>query len=162
MLRARAWRHLLLLTRAALCLAGCLPAARVTALRTPTTGPTPTVAATGRRAGDTLTILYWQAPTVLNPHLAQGAKDRPDSRIAYEPLASFDRDGNLIPFPFEGSFAVMLSALRGYATTRNRIHRQEFEVNRAANDISWDELWRERGGLPADEQKLLDQVWESR
>jgi peptide/nickel transport system substrate-binding protein len=35
---------------------------------------------------------------VLNPHLAQGAKDRPASRITYEPLASYDRDGNLIPF----------------------------------------------------------------
>ena len=56
------------------------------------------MAATGRGAGDTLTILYWQAPTVLNPHLAQGAKDRVATRITYEPLASYDRDGNLIPF----------------------------------------------------------------
>jgi peptide/nickel transport system substrate-binding protein len=43
-------------------------------------------------------MLYWQAPTVLNPHYAQGAKDQAACRIAYEPLASYDRDGNLVPF----------------------------------------------------------------
>jgi len=47
---------------------------------------------------DTLTILYWQAPTVLNPHMAQAAKDRAACRITYEPLASYDRNGNLVPF----------------------------------------------------------------
>jgi peptide/nickel transport system substrate-binding protein len=80
-----------------LCLASCLPEARPTP-RALAAAPTPTVAATGRGAGEPLTILYWQAPTVLNPHLAQGAKDRVASRIAYEPLASYDREGNLIPF----------------------------------------------------------------
>ena len=63
---------------------------------------------------------------------------------------------------FEGSFAAMLSALRGYTTTRNRIFRQEYEVNLAANNISWDQLWGNRGSLPADQQKLLEQVQESR
>src|SRR3954471_8306557 len=47
---------------------------------------------------DTLKLLLWQGPTTLNPHFAQGAKDQTASRIVYEPLASFDRDGNLIPF----------------------------------------------------------------
>jgi peptide/nickel transport system substrate-binding protein len=88
----------LLLAWAALSLAGCLPAARSAPPRSPAAAPSPTAPATGRGAGDTLTILYWQAPTVLNPHLAQGAKDRVASRITYEPLASYDRDGNLIPF----------------------------------------------------------------
>jgi peptide/nickel transport system substrate-binding protein len=88
----------LLLAWAALCLGGCLPQARPAPPRAPTTAPASTATATGRGAGDTLTILYWQAPTVLNPHLAQGAKDRVASRIAYEPLASYDREGNLIPF----------------------------------------------------------------
>jgi peptide/nickel transport system substrate-binding protein len=87
-----------LLAWAACCLAGCLPAARPAPARAPAATPPPTVAPTGRGAGDTLTILYWQAPTVLNPHLAAGAKDRVASRIAYEPLASYDRDGNLVPF----------------------------------------------------------------
>jgi peptide/nickel transport system substrate-binding protein len=46
----------------------------------------------------TLKLLYWQAPTILNPHLSTGFKDAEASRITLEPLASFDNDGNLIPF----------------------------------------------------------------
>lgn len=96
----------LLLAWVVLCVTSCLPTGGGTRLGPPTTAPSATTtgtaghvsAATGRGAGDTLTILYWQAPTVLNPHLAQGAKDRAASRITYEPLASYDRDGYLIPF----------------------------------------------------------------
>jgi CHASE3 domain sensor protein len=62
---------------------------------------------------------------------------------------------------FEASFAAMLSALRGYTTTRNRIFRQEYEVNRAANDISWSQVWSVRGSLPADQQ-LLEEVRQGR
>src|SRR5690349_3985741 len=46
----------------------------------------------------TLRLLLWQAPTTLNPHLAPGIKDQTASRITYEPLASFDRSGKLVPF----------------------------------------------------------------
>ena len=46
----------------------------------------------------TLKLLYWQAPTILNPHLSTGFKDAEASRITLEPLASFDNDGNLVPF----------------------------------------------------------------
>lgn len=53
---------------------------------------------TNSSAGDTLRLLYWQAPTILNPHLAQGTKDFEASRIVYEPLASYDKDGKLILF----------------------------------------------------------------
>src|SRR5262245_44687535 len=47
---------------------------------------------------DTLRLLLWQAPTTLNPHFADGAKDQIPSRISYEPLASFNQEGNLVPF----------------------------------------------------------------
>ena len=57
----------------------------------------PTEAAPARGQGDTLTLLYFQAPTVVNPHLSPGTKDLSASRITYEPLASFDKDGKLIP-----------------------------------------------------------------
>lgn len=46
----------------------------------------------------TLKLLYWQAPTILNPHLSNGFKDSEASRITLEPLASFDAAGNLRPF----------------------------------------------------------------
>jgi peptide/nickel transport system substrate-binding protein len=97
MANGRRWRPLLLLAWTACCLIGCLPEARSVS-RAPTPVPTSTVVAAGRGVGGTLTILYWQAPTVLNPHFAQGAKDRGPCRITYEPLASFDRDGKLVPF----------------------------------------------------------------
>lgn len=60
--------------------------------------PTPTVEPTGRGAGRTLKLLYWQAPSTLNPHLTSASQDWGASRITYEPLASFDKDGNLVPF----------------------------------------------------------------
>jgi len=45
----------------------------------------------------TLKLLYWQAPTILNPHLSNGFKDAEASRITLEPLASYDAAGNLVP-----------------------------------------------------------------
>lgn len=48
--------------------------------------------------GDTLRIISPEAPTLLNPHLSSSLQDWEPSRITYEPLASFDKDGNLIPF----------------------------------------------------------------
>jgi peptide/nickel transport system substrate-binding protein len=50
-----------------------------------------------RGGGGQLKALWWQAPTLLNPHFATGTKDQDASRIFYEPLASFDPDGNLVP-----------------------------------------------------------------
>lgn len=47
---------------------------------------------------DVLRLLLWQAPTTLNPHLASGIKDQTASRVSYEPLASFDQAGTLVPF----------------------------------------------------------------
>jgi len=48
-------------------------------------------------SGGTLKLLWWQGPTLLNPHFAVGTKDQDGSRIFYEPLASWDPDGNLLP-----------------------------------------------------------------
>ena len=47
--------------------------------------------------GGPLKILLWQAATLLNPHFASGTKDQIASRIFYEPLAGWDKEGNLIP-----------------------------------------------------------------
>jgi peptide/nickel transport system substrate-binding protein len=46
----------------------------------------------------TLRILLWQAPTTLNPHILSGSKDQVVTRIIYEPLATFDANGKLVPF----------------------------------------------------------------
>src|SRR5215831_829097 len=51
-----------------------------------------------RRGGNgLLKTLWWQAPTLLNPHFATGTKDQDAARIFYEPLAAFDPDGNVVP-----------------------------------------------------------------
>ena len=47
--------------------------------------------------GGPLKLLYWQAPTLLNPHFAVGFKDQEACRIFYEPMAGWDPDGNLVP-----------------------------------------------------------------
>ena len=47
--------------------------------------------------GGLLKLLWWQSPTLLNPHFAVGTKDQDGSRIFYEPLAGWDPDGNLVP-----------------------------------------------------------------
>ena len=35
---------------------------------------------------------------MVNPHLSSGTKDLSASRITYEPLASFNKDAELVPF----------------------------------------------------------------
>lgn len=75
---------------AALTLAACQPATAPGP--SPTTGASAT-AAVSRGAGDDLKILYWQAPTILNPHLSTGTKDFDAARLVLEPLASWGPDG---------------------------------------------------------------------
>ena len=46
---------------------------------------------------ETLTILYWQAPSTPNPYLSGGFKDRDAGAITLQPLAYFDPNGTLVP-----------------------------------------------------------------
>jgi peptide/nickel transport system substrate-binding protein len=50
-----------------------------------------------RGGGGRLRLLWWQAPTLLNGHFATGTKDEDAARPVYEPLLSFDPDGNFVP-----------------------------------------------------------------
>ena len=52
---------------------------------------------TRRGGGGALRLLWWQAPTLLNPHFAVGQKDSDAASLFYEPLATWDPDANLIP-----------------------------------------------------------------
>jgi peptide/nickel transport system substrate-binding protein len=47
--------------------------------------------------GGALKTLWWQGPTLLNPHFAVGTKDQDGSRVFYEPLAAWGPDGDLVP-----------------------------------------------------------------
>jgi peptide/nickel transport system substrate-binding protein len=52
---------------------------------------------TKRGGGGIVKTLWWQAPTLLNPHFANGTKDQDASRVFYEPLGAYDPDGNIVP-----------------------------------------------------------------
>jgi peptide/nickel transport system substrate-binding protein len=48
--------------------------------------------------GGKLHLFFWQAPDTLNPHLSAARQDLSASRIVYEPLASLNGKGQLVPF----------------------------------------------------------------
>ena len=43
-------------------------------------------------------IIYWQAPSILNPYLSGGTKDIESASLVIEPLARFDEKGALVPY----------------------------------------------------------------
>lgn len=43
-------------------------------------------------------IIYWQAPSILNPFLSGGTKDVEAASMIIEPLARYDENGNLVPW----------------------------------------------------------------
>ncbi len=55
-------------------------------------------AAGSRGTGGTLNLIYWQAPSILNPYLSGGTKDIEASSVVLEPLAHYDMDGTLLPW----------------------------------------------------------------
>ena len=45
-----------------------------------------------------VSIIYWQAPSILNPYLSGGTKDLEASSLVIEPLGRHDAKGNLVPW----------------------------------------------------------------
>ena len=56
-----------------------------------------TPAAAGRGADGELRMLYWQAPSILNPFLSGGTKDIHAAAMVLEPLARYDENGDMVP-----------------------------------------------------------------
>ncbi len=50
-----------------------------------------------RGADGQLNIIYWQAPSTMNPFLSGGTKEVEAASMVLEPLASYDQDGNIVP-----------------------------------------------------------------
>jgi peptide/nickel transport system substrate-binding protein len=50
-----------------------------------------------RGGGGQLKILYWQAPSILNPHMTRGTKDVDACSLFYEQLLYIDADANFVP-----------------------------------------------------------------
>ena len=47
--------------------------------------------------GGSATLLYWQAPTILNPYLSRGIKDAEAASLVIEPLAEYNPNGEIVP-----------------------------------------------------------------
>lgn len=58
----------------------------------------PTEAPAAVERGGKLNILYWQAITILNPHLASGTKDYDGATPILEPLARYDQNDEIVPY----------------------------------------------------------------
>jgi len=73
------------------------------ALGAPTTSPLGAAGGVGpgprgRGTAGTLKILYWQAPTTMNPHFSSGGQNSDPARLVLEPLANFDKNDRLVPW----------------------------------------------------------------
>lgn len=75
---------------------------------------------------------------------------RPASKDTVSQLADVAR--------FQGSFSAMLSGLRGYVTTRNRIFRSEYEANYDLNQIAWERLKADAPTLDPVQQALVADI----
>jgi CHASE3 domain sensor protein len=84
---------------------------------------------------------------------AQGQREpTPDNTALLQDIAQF-----------QGNFAAMLSALRGYVATRNPIFRDyEYEVNLVSNQLVWERLQSKRHLLTDNQQVLLDNIKNNR
>ena len=53
----------------------------------------------GERARDgEVKIIYWQAPSILNPYLSGGTKDIESSSLVIEPMGRYDQNGDMMPW----------------------------------------------------------------
>ncbi|MBM9595348.1 peptide ABC transporter substrate-binding protein [Roseitranquillus sediminis] len=53
----------------------------------------------GERGRDgQLNIIYWQAPSTLNPYLSGGTKEVESASLVIEPLARYDENGEMVPW----------------------------------------------------------------
>ncbi len=57
----------------------------------------PGAADAARGTDGTLRLLYWQAPSTLNPFLSGGVKDVQSASIILEPLAHYDETAKIVP-----------------------------------------------------------------
>ena len=51
----------------------------------------------GRGTDGTLTLLYWQAISIMNPYLSTGTKDYHAGSLVLEPLFNYDAAGTMVP-----------------------------------------------------------------
>jgi len=58
-------------------------------------------AAAERGSDGQVNIIYWQAPSIMNPYLSGGTKDLEAASLVIEPLARYDETGAIVPWLVE-------------------------------------------------------------
>lgn len=90
-----------------------------------------------------------------------GVQSLIETQAQQEPsAASLDLEKDMANF--QGSFAAMLSGLRGYVTTRNRIFRGEYEANFELNEIAWERLTSKKNLLTSAQQDTFATMEQNR
>ncbi len=51
-----------------------------------------------RGADGHVNVIYWQAPSILNPYLSGGTKELEAASLVLEPLGRFNAQGNMVPY----------------------------------------------------------------
>ncbi|MEO1140068.1 MAG: peptide ABC transporter substrate-binding protein [Pseudomonadota bacterium] len=51
-----------------------------------------------RSADGQVNVIYWQAPSIMNPYLSGGTKDLEAASLVVEPLARYDETGAIVPW----------------------------------------------------------------
>lgn len=59
---------------------------------------TPLAATADRGSDGNVNIIYWQAPSLMNPYLSGGTKELEAASLVIEPLARYDENGSLVPW----------------------------------------------------------------
>ena len=98
---SRSVRLFVLLAALALLLAACpaaMPAQPGAAQEAAPAAAQEAAPAAPMRTGKDLKILYWQAPTILNPHQSTGTKDNDAATLILEPLARLSFEDQYIPY----------------------------------------------------------------
>ena len=93
----RAWRHPWIGLAAGLFSVAMLTACEAQSNAPSGGGTSGAIAQVDAAANKVLRLLYWQAPTTLNPHLSTGSKDKEASHIILEPLAAYNEAEELEP-----------------------------------------------------------------
>ena len=83
---------------------------------------TPAAFAAERGRDGQVNIIYWQAPSIMNPYLSGGTKELEAASLVIEPLARYNQDGALVPWlvdtvPTVGTHAVRLDDIGGSLTS---------------------------------------------
>ncbi len=108
-------------------------------------------------------VIYWQAPSILNPYLSGGTKELEAASLMLEPLARYDTDGNLVawlaqevPTVANGGVAEDLKSIT-WKLQEGLLWSDGTPVTSEDVKFSWEYCTAEGGGC-AQGEKYLDVV----